>query len=203
MPPFSWPVDPVSVVQGFERIHHKPRAGALLAWAGWTLDALHYLDEIDSRYDGTRVAAGHRPDVVDVAHARWATGTAMTALDLCAAGLARAFCSHVGQRELDVGDLGRTGKCAVLLRGQLPRGATTWLDGVLNDPDYQTVKEARDVLTHSTVRRHFSMVGGSAHDPRLEVETRSNRLPVRRLVEVSVALADRHVSSLFGQLLSL
>lgn len=122
----------------------------------------------------------------------------MTALDLCAAGLARAFCGHVGQREVDVGDLTRADKRAVRLRGQLPPGALIWLNGVLNDPDYQTVKEARDYLTHSVVRRHFAVVSGAAHNPRLEVQTASSRLPVRRLIEVSVNLAGNHVSSLFA-----
>ena len=86
MPPFPWPVEPVAVIQAFEARHQKPEAGALLSWAAWTLDGLQYLDDIDLQYDTSRAPVGnHRPDVVDVSHARWATGTCMTALDLCAA----------------------------------------------------------------------------------------------------------------------
>lgn len=73
MPPFIWQTDPTVVVTAFEKRHHNPEAGALLAWAAWTVDGLRYLDDIDRAFDGTRTSVGlHRPDVVDVSHARWA-----------------------------------------------------------------------------------------------------------------------------------
>jgi hypothetical protein len=200
MPPFIWQTDPVVVVSAFETRHHNPEAGVLLAWAAWTVDGLRYLDDIDQAFDGTRTSIGlHRPDVVDVSHARWATGTCVTALDLCAAALARTFCGHSGLREVDLADLCPTSRRAATLRGSLPSTALQWADDVCSDPDYAIIKEARNWLVHSRVKRHFA-IGGAHPPPRLGLESGSIRLPVRRLIELSVAIAERHVSALFAEL---
>jgi hypothetical protein len=203
MPPLCWPADPVKTVQEFETRRQAPTAGALLAWAAWTVDGLRYLDDIDRGYDATRISVGsHRPDIVDVAHARWATGTCITALDLCAAGLARAFCGHNASREIDMGELAPTARASAARRALLPQLARSWVDAVHADHGYTVVKEARDWLTHSRVRRHFS-IGGGAPVPRLDLETASKRLSVRQLVHNSVEVAERHVVALFGHLPSL
>lgn len=200
MPPLTWPTDPVKIVQDFETRHRQPQAGALLAWAAWTVDTLKYLDDLDLGYDTHRITRGeHRPDVIDVAHARWATGTCMTALDLCAAALARGFCGHTKAREIDMGDLSPTSGRSTAIRKSLPLAAVAWVDCVLGDPDYVVVKEARDSLTHSRVRRHFKL-GGGGSTPRLEIESPSSRQPVRRLVETSVRVAEHHVLALFAKL---
>jgi len=100
MPPFIWTSEPTELIQSFETRHKNPLAGALFGWAAWAVESLHYLDDIDRAYDTShKVIGAHRPDVVDVAHARWATGTCITALDLCAAGLGRSFCAHDGPRD--------------------------------------------------------------------------------------------------------
>src|SRR5687768_12483399 len=105
MPPHTWATDPVTLVQAFEARHAQREAGALLVWAAWSVDCLHYLDDVDGEYDRSRtVRGGHRPDVVDIAHVRWATGTCITALDLCAAGLGRTFCRQTSARELALPD---------------------------------------------------------------------------------------------------
>ena len=91
------------LIQSFETRHTNPSAGALFAWAASTMESLHYLDDIDRVYDTSHTVVGaHHADVVDVAHARWATSTCITALDLCAAGLGRSFCAHSGPRERDL-----------------------------------------------------------------------------------------------------
>ncbi|MGH7183392.1 MAG: hypothetical protein ACREJN_15640 [Nitrospiraceae bacterium] len=85
MPPFTWTIEPTGLIQAFERRHNNPSASALFTWAVRAVESLHYLDDIDRAYDVSHMVTGaHRPDVVDVAHARWATGTCITALDLCA-----------------------------------------------------------------------------------------------------------------------
>jgi len=150
MPPYIWQVDPIPLIQQFETRHNNPTAGALFSWAVSTVDCLYYLDDIDRNFDGTGLSiAGHKPDVVDVAHARWATSTAITSLDLCAAGLGRAFCGHGGARELDISDMITSRKA------QLPPDAKQWIDSVREDPKYNDVKSARDWLTHSRLKRHF------------------------------------------------
>jgi hypothetical protein len=71
---------------------------------------------------------GHE-DTVDLAHARWAASTAMTALDLSAAavgehhGVVPVRPDHVH----DVADLDRN-------RGQLCPGCVVWLNDVVRDP---------------------------------------------------------------------
>ena len=200
MPPFVWPTDPMKLVQNFEARRQSPTAGALFAWAAFTLETLHYLDDIDSAFDHSHQPIGaHKPDIVDVAHSRWATGASVTALDLCAAGLARAFCQHRKDRELDIGDFepsSTTGRQkAAARRAQLPTPALNWIDSVYADPRYATVKEARDWLTHSRVRRHI--IGSAGGPPvRLELDL-SARISVRQLVEAARDLATRHVLAFF------
>ena len=200
MPTLNWPADPIQTIKDFETRHQQPQAGALLAWAAWTVDGLRYLDDIDLAYETSRSAVGgHRPDVVDVAHARWATGTCMTALDLCAAALARGLCGHTRPREVDMGDFAVASNRSKSIRSSLPPAGLAWVDAVLHDSDYEVVKEARHALTHSRVRRHLSL-GCGEPTPRLELEEPLRRQPVRLLVETSVRLAERHVLTLFAAL---
>src|SRR5262245_13134005 len=104
MPPLVWTCNPGSAIPDFETRHKNPQAAALFAWVQYTVESLYYLDDIDLAFDSSQsVAGGHNPDVVDVAHVRWATSTCITALDLCAAGLGRSFCGHSGPREFDLG----------------------------------------------------------------------------------------------------
>jgi hypothetical protein len=60
------------------------------AWARHSVDALWWLADLDeSAFAASRAKLGsHNPDIVDIAHARWATATAKTAIDLCAADIA-------------------------------------------------------------------------------------------------------------------
>ncbi len=63
---------------------------------GWAVDAvksLHWLKEIDGcAFEADTNLRGHDPKVVDVAHVRWATSTATTAVDLCVAEIAVKVC---------------------------------------------------------------------------------------------------------------
>ena len=190
MPPHNWKVNPVELVQQFEARHKNPAAGALFLWAVWAVDSLHYLDDLDQVFNTSLVPlAGHAPDVIDVAHARWATGTSITSLDLCAAGLGRTFCANSGPREYDLGDFNPT------RRAQLPPDTQQWIDRVLSDPQYGQAKAARDWLTHSRLTRHFAVsIGGPPQ--RLTLAIGSTRLAVRELIELARDLATRHVSDL-------
>ena len=203
MPSYNWSVNPINLIQQFEARHNSPTAGALLMWAVSAVDCLYYLDDIDREFDNSRVSlAGHKPDVIDIAHARWATGTSITAVDLCAAGLGRTFCGHRGKHEFNLGSFdpsSKQSKAAAKCRAQMPIQAQNWVDSVIHDSQYNVVKSARDWLTHSRLPRHFNVaIGGPPQ--RLELGINSNKLPVRNLIELARDFASRHVFS-FIQLL--
>ena len=207
MPPLSWSTDPIELIRSFETRHRNPASGALFAWAAWAVDGLHYLDDIDHAYDESHATIGeHRPDVVNVAHARWATGTCITALDLCATGLGRAFCGYCGKHERDLTgfDPGGTSKekekdRRQARRAQLPLLAQQWVDDVCADLHYKEVKAARDWLTHSHVTRHFTLATGYPPQ-RLQLQLDGACLGVRLLVEHARDVGTRHVSALLAML---
>ena len=202
MPPFTWAGDPMKALQAFEGRYASPQAGALFFWAVTATESLHYLDDIDKAYDASHtVVGGHRPDVVDVAHARWSTSTCITALDLCAAGLARSFCAHSGSKEFDLGDfdLSQSPNRTVNRRARLPQLALQWVDNVLADVDYKNIKAARDWLIHSRLNRHFSVTPGGPPQ-RLKLELQSTQWEVRCIVELSRDVATRHVSAFIALL---
>lgn len=199
MPPYDWQVEPIELIRGFEIQLQNPVAGALIAWAVWAVDCLHYLDDLDREYDVAHLSIGdHRPDVIDVANARWATSTCITALYLCAAALGRAFCNNTGGREYDLAYFDPAKKTSRLpqvraRREQLPMELQKWLDEVLTDPDYELIKIARDSLTHSRLTRHFYL--GAADPPqRLDLKMSIGKMPVRQIIERSRNLATDHVS---------
>src|SRR5213080_2136848 len=140
MPPFGWPAKTVEVIQKFDKRHGSRTAGALFLSAVGAVDSIYYLDDLDKVYGSSRkTIGGHDPAVVDIAHARWATSACFTALDLCAAGLARALCGHRRAFELSLAAFDpkssrRNPKRCSLLRSQLPADALKWIDGVRRDP---------------------------------------------------------------------
>ena len=204
MPPFIWTKDPSQTVVDFEVRHVAPEAGALLLWAISCVDALHYLADIDESYSSSRsLPATHKPDVVDVAHARWATSSCITSLDLCAAAFGRAFCKHSGPQELDLGhfDPSRHSKKQQPLRALLPETALNWITGVYDSPDFTIIKTARDSLTHRRLARHlYASIGSRAPDPRLDLQIGTTRCPVGEIVIRARDLATTHVSDLINQL---
>ncbi|MGH9722571.1 MAG: hypothetical protein ACRD8O_20355 [Bryobacteraceae bacterium] len=56
MAALTWPNDPIVLVQMFEAKHKSPDAGALFAWAVWTVDCLHYLYDVDKAFDQSPTA---------------------------------------------------------------------------------------------------------------------------------------------------
>lgn len=202
MASFVWTQDPIGLIQSFEARYTCPEVGALFAWAASTVDGLHYLDDIDQAYDASHSVVGlHRGDIVDVAHARWATSTSITALNLCAAGLGRCFCAHKDRQELDLGsfDSARRRKQRADLRVKLPSAALQWVDGVLEDPEYKKIKAARDWLIHSRLKRHFSMASGGPSQ-RLKLEVDGTQLEIRYIVKLARDVATKHVTGFFDLL---
>jgi len=198
MPSFIWPLDPMQAIVAFEQNFKAPQASALLMAAVSTVDSLYYLADLDAHDDLSQdTMCGHRPDVLDVAHSRWATGGCITALDLCAAGLGRAFCNHTAVRELSVPDM-TTKKQAAKLTAKLPPVAKQWVIDIDADPDYQTVKLLRDTLVHARVKRHYTIPR-----QRLQIEAGSSRLAVPDVINLARETATRHAFALVQLLPSL
>jgi hypothetical protein len=199
MPPLKWTTDPIQLVQSFERRHHPPTdAGALFVWAAWTVESLHYLDDLDAAYESNPPNAGHQRDIIDVAHARWATGTSITAVDLCAAGLGQALCQQRKPHELKLADFDPDPYAKIpqqvkrgQRRAQLPVPAQGWIISACTDPQYETIKEARNWLTHSRMPRIVSL-----GPTRLELRLGTTPIGVRELVETARDYATQHVSGL-------
>ncbi|WP_156745006.1 hypothetical protein [Mycobacterium sp. E2238] len=109
MAPQLWPTGPQAVEQRFNK-RHGP--GTTLpnsfAWAVWTAEVSDYLEKLDAGHPGGDAhvpPTGTHPDLVDIAHVRWATGNAITAIDLCAATIGRLFCGNTGPHELSLARL--------------------------------------------------------------------------------------------------
>jgi hypothetical protein len=203
MPRPDLPFDPNEVIREFEARHPDPEAGALFGFSVAGIDSLCYLDDLDENYDRERKAiGGYHHDVIDVAHCRWATGTCITVLDLCAAGLGRVFCGNPGPRELSIADFDpescrhdptRVERCEKR-RSQLSADALNWIDAVVSDPEYIKIKKARHSLTHARLTRHWNFPLAKGIPDRLELQIAdAQQLGTRAIVRVARDVATQHV----------
>lgn len=134
-----------------------PLCGGLISWARDCVDTLYYLADHDSVvFQALPITyRGHNASVINVAHVRWASSTAITALDLCAAALARIHAVTLGlpymgssvDHEASLRQFESGGKFK-RQRRLLPTPALAWCDQVLNDSDYRIVLKARHPLVH-------------------------------------------------------
>ena len=200
MPSWKWRSGQLDAIPSFEKRHGSPGAGVLFSWAARAVESLHYLDDLDRQF-GEGPRADHDLDLIDVTHARWATTTSITALDLCAAGLGRVFCGNTNPRRefaLRYFDSANSHR-AEHFRDSIPENVVAWVDAVLRDDRYVEIKQARDWLTHSRLTRHFAI--GPVGRRRLRLGLESGEVEVRRLVEDARDVASDHVSA-FVDLLS-
>lgn len=202
MPPWTGPDEDQQIVGSFETRFNCPDAGALLNWAVSCVRSLHYLDDLDRVFDASHaVVSGHAPQVVDVSHARWATGTCITSLDLCAAALGRAFCSPRKEYEHDLRDFQKDDKGKhVRLREKLPLSAMEWCDSVFADPRYKHILNARNCLTHKRLPRQYKTLIPNGPPQRLTLDLGSKNMSIREIVENARDVANRHVVRLIQML---
>jgi hypothetical protein len=196
MPAYRWPNDPMEVIFQFETRHQNPEVGAFLLFAVWAVDSLYYLGDLDQALDPSQATVGgHSADVVDVAHARWAVTTCITALDLCAAALGRALCGHRNKQELALGDfdLKRKQQRATHLRANLQAEARRWIDNVLTDPSYREIKAVRDALTHARLARHLTLPR-----QRIRLKLDHKQLDVPTIIESAKRVGSKNVSELLA-----
>ena len=194
MPLLKWPRAPIQIVQAYEaRRAGRGDTGALIMWATMTVEGLHYLDDLDSlHYGACSPGKDHLPDIINMAHVRWATGSAITALDLCAAAIGRECCGWTGPRELDLRDfdpsLSRSSR--IHCRASLSATAKGWVDQVLADPRYKDVLGTRNPLTHSRLRRRLY---GGTQQAEFVIPTTGSAMNTRDLVIHARDLATERV----------
>lgn len=153
-----------------------------MLWAVWAVDSLYYLEElIGIPLNGL---GGHNPDVQDIALIRWATGTAISALDLCAAVLARENNLKKGKNEFDMGNIGK-------VKNQLPTSIQNWVSSVEADSRYQDILDLRHSLTHARVSRHLSLGGPT----KINLKSGIDRSVVE-IVTIAKELATEHVEKM-------
>jgi len=191
-------------------------ASGCVLWATSAVDGLAYLDDLDAALDGSaRMATGHDALVVDLAHARWAAGTAMTALDLCAAAIGLLYL-RARKRYYDMGDvlaaLDKEARVAAASTSGSRRpswpprqGVRPWIVDLTCDPDaalsvdndFALLRAVRNPLTHRTMARHIGMTigGGSQRADRtmLTVDGQPDPVSVHVVVDTAKGLAARHV----------
>ena len=101
--PALWPKDPVVVSQEYDARPAKAVYPGTFMWEVWTAEGSDYLEALDARSPGRPVHTGSpHPDLIDISHVRWATGNAITSIDLCAATLGRLFCRNTGRHEFSL-----------------------------------------------------------------------------------------------------
>jgi hypothetical protein len=193
-----WTKCPNTVIQDYNARHGQNLSSPLFRWATFVVEELYYLDDLDSNFNIHPNSAGsHNPDVIDMAHGRWAVGSAITALDLCAAALGRQYYKQSTQDQ-DLRQLNQWLKGNAGRRSKFPLLARQWVDNVLNDSCYKIVLEARHSLTHSRLLRHLhASIGGESNMDRMDfkitIDNNQIQVGVRDLVLQSRDLAAKHV----------
>jgi hypothetical protein len=178
-------------------------------WARQSVDALWWLADVDDwAYSGDRRNLGeHDADTIDIAHVRWATGTAKTAIDLCAADLAvghniRSFWGDEPEQMAATVGPEHLGK--ERYRHRLTAKTASWLSVLLNDPDYVALKTVRDHFTHRMTVRAALIRAPAPEDPRdrtnfaVRIPGINQRPDARELVVFSRDVATRYVESYFA-----
>jgi hypothetical protein len=159
----QWIRPPIGIVREYEaRRTGRGDVGALILWATWTVEGMYYLSDLDEfKERGGLPMDAHHPDIVNISHVRWATSSSITAVDLCAAALARECCGWNDDKESDLRDFDSSlrPRKSQRFRNALSTSALTWVDRVLSDQRYKEIQGARNPLTHSRLIRRLYSTG--------------------------------------------
>jgi hypothetical protein len=196
MAPHLWSRNPVAVSQEFDNRHGAGTLPNSFSWAIWAAEGLDYLEKLDAGHRAGPVPpGGPHPDLLDISHVRWATGNAITAIDLCAATMGRLFCGPPGAKELSLRHFDpacppKYQAAVTARRASLPPEFLKWVDETLADQRYIDLHGARNPFTHAWLRRHlFDGVGGHADRTQFEVLGTSHQMNARDMVVDSASLA--------------
>ncbi len=157
MPEIKWNRNCVEVVSDFHIRNQDLGISPFVVWAASTAEGLMYLADMDSLV--TQLLndnlLNHSSIVVDESHARWAAGSAVTAVDLCAAALGKQYCGNTGNHELDMRKFDQSIAKNTSRRNQLPTQFLHWVDKYTADQRYQEIQPARNHFTHKWLSRHI------------------------------------------------
>ena len=194
MTPHSWSKASSAVPPG--------EAGALTAWAVDAVDALHYVCDLDElQYGPGRVLEDYSLPALDLIHVRWATATAITALDLCAAALGQL---HEPAEEAATRQP-RGKRWDLSLRNftknerrleWLPSAAQVWVQEVAADPRYILVLNTRNPFTHSRAARRMQEHGlpRTVRDRfEIKIGNKTTTVDARELIVHATDLTTAHV----------
>jgi hypothetical protein len=151
-------------------------AARMIFWAGYTVDALHYLADLDdyvlTELPKAECILGHSRETVDIAHAYAAAATAFAAYDRCAAALGYLYLdSKKGKNETALSGIRpwSSQKQVRKRRAKLPAPARAWIRQVWTDPSYQMLRTLRHPLIHSALNRTIHAWAPPGHSARIEV----------------------------------
>lgn len=196
-----WSGDPQANISSFESAGaNRGDVGALIMTAIWTVDSLLYLKElVEADLNGPNRNGPHDPSTKDVAHLRWACGSSITALDLCAAAIGQLYGLKKGHKELDMRTIAKHLE-------KLPSEFKNWHSSVINDPRYDDVLGNRNPLTHSRILRNFFMDGRpieAKYEVRDKVsgKMRPEQKPVPELIRYARELSTDSVQRFLDEVL--
>jgi hypothetical protein len=198
MPLYRWPDfrDPALAWFGEQEGRGVAEVHALTAHATFTVEGICYLAALDgAAFPGDREEAyGFAVDLVDMAHARWATGSAISAVDLCAAALGRLRCGgpRRAEKEWSLYDLSARRPPG----HQLTQQGIRWIDDARADPDYQNLAELRHRFTHARNPRHFHIalpLGTPSPVVRTSFQLGPRQVPTPELIDACATVAGRHI----------
>jgi hypothetical protein len=202
MPAHAWTTYYMDAAKKLEqRRSIGSRTPGLLAWAGFSVDALYYLADVDDFVvtQSPQRWLRHQPETIDLANAYLAASLAFAGLDRCAAVLGRIYGSATARTELSIPSFQPWSrkKSVQKRRNRLPKPARLWVRGVWLDHEYQTIRAVRHPLTHASTRRHIKRPIRASHSDRMGLQRHLPRASqvtnVRDLILVSRDVATRHV----------
>lgn len=162
--PIYWPHPPVDVLDDFYVRTHLQRVPQIW-WAVGAAEGVQYLSDLDQSVLSWGDGRIHiDPDMVDATHVRWATGTAITAIDLLAAAIGRLYCANTGNEyaltwfDVSVPDR-KMSQRATERMTKLPAEFAQWVTDTLADSRYLLLKGMRDPFTHSWLKLDVPRTG--------------------------------------------
>lgn len=209
---------------------HECAIGHLALSAARTAESLIYLSEIDNhRFDSQWPDDNHANDVIDDAHVRWASTSALTCVDLCIAAVVklsiaedeelRKFIENkykqVSDKQVSIRDFyceeSKTGK-VIDHRDKAPEQSRLWIDNLIDDSNYHTLLKVRNALTHGDMVRNIygTTDALSGHDLRFGYYIGTLKSPVpnsthelirsRQIIELSRDFSIKHFAEFLNVL---
>lgn len=192
-----------------ERKNVRGRVAHFVVAAKHAVESLHYLADLDDAcFREDHPQGGHPSDATDEAHVRWAAGSAITGVDLCAAALGRVYKIADGLRELSMRDLTMhfgdpSRKKAATNYAAMGPAWQAWARAVYADPAYIRCLAARNPLTHADAPRAI-YAGASGHANRYGYrfggfdDPGAPAICGRTVIEEARDMATRHVEGFFA-----